>query len=69
MYVIVYLPEARRIAPGIRADYYKSKEKLTECLNYLYYGATSTDIFFCATQISSNLYKKAPAYLFEVIEV
>jgi hypothetical protein len=69
MYAIMYLPEARIIRPGIRLSYYKSEEELKECLDYLYYGAANADIFFCATPIYNNLYKKAPAHLFEVVEV
>jgi hypothetical protein len=69
MYQILYLPEAKIIKPGIPPGYYMCEERLKACLDYLYYGATRGDIFFNSEPLCNTLYKKAPAHLFEVVEV
>jgi hypothetical protein len=69
MYAILYLPEGKIVRPGIPPAYYYNNCELKACLNYLYYGASKGDIFFNSEPLCNTLYKKAPAYLFEVVEV
>ncbi len=69
MYIILYLPEARVIRPGISGQNHLSKQDLERCLDCLYYGNRFVDIFFNSEPLCNTLYKKAPKHLFEIIEV